>query len=215
MIDYIVAVRYIIDMKPITYTRDAIKSLGRMPANEAMRVQAKIEQYATEPGSLANNVKALQGNPYTRLRVGDWRVIMQDEAVLQIVKIGPRGSVYDWGGGTTMSEDTVTIPRTEYERLLALAEDAEDIRAADRVLAAVARGEDDHVPAEYANRIIDGEHPLTVYRELRGLSKSELARRTQVHRIVIHDIESRKTKGSVTALGHLAAALGVRIEDLT
>ena len=44
----------------------------------------------------ANNVKALVGSPYIRLRVGDWRVVMDDQgAILEIVKIGPRGGIYE------------------------------------------------------------------------------------------------------------------------
>jgi len=66
-----------------------------MPANDAARVRQKIEQYARDPASLANSVKALQGEPYIRLRVGDWRVVMDDRgAVLDVVRIGPRGSIY-------------------------------------------------------------------------------------------------------------------------
>lgn len=66
-----------------------------MPANEAMRVRGKIEAYAEDPASQANNVKALKGRDGLRLRVGKWRVIMEDGAVLDILDIGPRGSIYD------------------------------------------------------------------------------------------------------------------------
>lgn len=67
-----------------------------MPANEANLIAQKIEQYASDPQSMANNVKALTGSPYIRLRVSDWRVIMDDQgSVLEILKIGPRGSVYE------------------------------------------------------------------------------------------------------------------------
>lgn len=57
---------------------------------------AKVQQYADDPASLANNVKALQGLDGMRLRVGDWRVIMRDGVeVLDVLRIGPRGGVYD------------------------------------------------------------------------------------------------------------------------
>ena len=70
--------------------------LGRIPANDATRIREKIKQYAENPDSLANNVKALKGSPFIRLRVGDWRVVMDDQGhVLGIVRIGPRGGVYD------------------------------------------------------------------------------------------------------------------------
>ena len=83
-------------MKPLAYSKAAIKMLQRIPSTEGARIRAKIEQYANDPASLANNVKALVGSPYIRLRVGDWRVVMDDQgAILEIVKIGPRGGIYE------------------------------------------------------------------------------------------------------------------------
>lgn len=82
-------------MKPITYTTEALKALRRMSANTAKRIRGKIETYARNPAAQTNNVKALKGREGIRLRVGDWRVIMQDGTVLAVLEIGPRGSVYD------------------------------------------------------------------------------------------------------------------------
>ncbi len=81
-------------MKQIAYTKDALKALRKMPANTAERIKAKIEAYAADPVSQANNVKALQGRSGIRLRVGDWRVIMEDGVVLAVLEIGPRGGIY-------------------------------------------------------------------------------------------------------------------------
>ena len=67
-----------------------------MPANTAATIKAKIEQYADSPKSLANNVKKLKGREGYRLRIGDWRVIFDDDGrVIWIEEIGPRGGVYD------------------------------------------------------------------------------------------------------------------------
>ncbi len=67
-----------------------------MPRNDAQRIVGKIEQFANDPESLANNVRMLVGSPFIRLRVGDWRIIMDDTgAVLEILKIGPRGDIYE------------------------------------------------------------------------------------------------------------------------
>ena len=83
-------------MSAISYTRQALKALRRMPADTAQRIIAKIEQYAQEPETQANNVTALKGREGIRLRVGDWRVIMNDDGVvLAVLEIGPRGSVYE------------------------------------------------------------------------------------------------------------------------
>lgn len=83
-------------MKPISYSKAAIKALRRMPRNGADLIRSKIEDYADDPASQTNIVKALKGREGIRLRVGDWRVIMDDQGnVLAILDIGPRGSVYD------------------------------------------------------------------------------------------------------------------------
>ena len=82
-------------MKRVTYQRAALKALRKMPVNMAERIVEKINAYAADPASLANNVKALKGRGAIRLRVGDWRVLMIDGEVIDVIKIAPRGSVYD------------------------------------------------------------------------------------------------------------------------
>ena len=83
-------------MRQISYTRAALKVLMRMPANTATLIRGKIAAYAEDPMSQVNNVKALKGRTGARLRVGDWRVIMDDQGnVLAVLEIGPRGGIYD------------------------------------------------------------------------------------------------------------------------
>lgn len=84
-------------MKAITYSRDALKTLTRMPANTAKLIRAKIEQYAADPASLANNVIIMKGkDDYRRLRVGDWRVVFTEMGeIIAIIRIAPRGGVYE------------------------------------------------------------------------------------------------------------------------
>ncbi|CAN5513553.1 hypothetical protein BH10PSE6_BH10PSE6_09230 [soil metagenome] len=82
-------------MKLVAYSKSALKVLSRMPANLSERITSKVEQYVADPRSQANNVKALVGSPYIRLRAGDWRVIMDDQGtVLQVLEIGSRGDIY-------------------------------------------------------------------------------------------------------------------------
>lgn len=67
-----------------------------MPANTARRIMGKIDEYAADPASQANNIKTLKGREGFRLRIGDWRVIMNDAGeVLDVIDIGPRGGIYD------------------------------------------------------------------------------------------------------------------------
>lgn len=89
-----VAYGYIV--RSIRYSKAATRALRRMPRNAADLIRSKIEAYAENPGSQANNVKSLKGREGIRLRVGDCRVIMDDQGnVLAILEIGPRGGVYD------------------------------------------------------------------------------------------------------------------------
>ena len=83
-------------MKAISYTKAAIRTLRRMPMNTASVIRIKIEAYAADPASQANNVKALKGRQGIRLRVGDWRVIMDDQGnVLAVLEIGATCGIYD------------------------------------------------------------------------------------------------------------------------
>ncbi|WP_072281628.1 type II toxin-antitoxin system RelE family toxin [Rappaport israeli] len=82
-------------MKKITYTKKAMKDLAKMPANAQKNVRAKINQYATDPASLANNVIKMTGEPGYRLRVGDYRVRFDEyDTVIDIWRVLPRGQVY-------------------------------------------------------------------------------------------------------------------------
>ena len=82
-------------MKDIAYSRTALKALTRMPRNTAQQIRDKIRAFADNPSSQANNVTRLKGDDgLVRLRVGDWRVVMRDESVLQVLTVAGRGSVY-------------------------------------------------------------------------------------------------------------------------
>ena len=83
-------------MKEIAFSRQAIKTLTRMPTNTRDLIRDKVSQLASDPASLANNTKRLQGstNRY-RLRVGDWRVIFDDAGnVLFLEQVVSRGGAY-------------------------------------------------------------------------------------------------------------------------
>jgi mRNA interferase RelE/StbE len=108
----------------------------------------------------------------------------------------------------------VTIPREEYDRLVALAADARDLRILADVDARLAAGEAEMLPAEMVDRMIGGEAPLRVWREHRRLTQAELGHRAGVHRVTIADIEGGRAGGSVPVFKRLAEALGVTVDDL-
>jgi DNA-binding XRE family transcriptional regulator len=106
--------------------------------------------------------------------------------------------------------EMVSIPRAEYLRLLEAAEMLADVAAYDRAMAA--GGES--FPLDVVKRILDGENPVRMIREWRGISAAELARRASLHRVQVHDIESGKSAGSVATMRAIASALEVPLDDL-
>lgn len=81
-------------MKTVIIVDGAIAALAKH-RNMASRILDKLETYAENPASLANQVKTLRGVKAKRLRVGDFRVIFEEtETEIIVTDIGPRGSVY-------------------------------------------------------------------------------------------------------------------------
>ena len=110
--------------------------------------------------------------------------------------------------------ETVTIPKVEYDRLCALEEDFADIAAALAVEARIGSGEEELIPAGVVDRLIDGDPPLRVWREFRNLTQAGLARASGVNRVQIVEIEAGRSTGSVHTLRKLSDALRVAMDDL-
>lgn len=80
----------------VTYTSTALKQLSGVARKQAQLIVAKVDQYAADPASLANQVKRLKGTNVLRLRVGAYRVIFtKNGVVLMVLKIGHRSEIYD------------------------------------------------------------------------------------------------------------------------
>ena len=74
--------------------------------------------------------------------------------------------------------------------------------------------DEEDVPIASARRMWDGESAVRVWRELRGMTATDLAAAADVSRSYLSAIERGAKRGSVVALKRLAGALGVGIEDL-
>jgi mRNA interferase RelE/StbE len=84
-------------MFTVRYSKQAIKTLRKMPTGIANRVQAALLSIAKNPGSYQGDWKRLEGSDFWRLRIGSWRVIcdvQNGELVILVLKIAPRGDVY-------------------------------------------------------------------------------------------------------------------------
>jgi DNA-binding Xre family transcriptional regulator len=102
----------------------------------------------------------------------------------------------------------------ELERRLEEAEEENDdleLRLA-KVEDALFGGE--HIPAAIVDRLAEGEAPVRVWREHRGLSLRGLAEKAGISAAMLSEIENGKKEGSVRTLAGLARALGVDLDDL-
>jgi len=85
-------------MYEVVFTKEADRTLRKLPRNVAALIRTKINEIAANPYGQHNNVTKLTGREGYRLRIGDWRVLYElrnNQLVLLVVKIGPRGSVYE------------------------------------------------------------------------------------------------------------------------
>jgi transcriptional regulator with XRE-family HTH domain len=117
------------------------------------------------------------------------------------------------------SEETVTLRRADFETLLDSLEDAVDIAAVqaqrgkeERLGKAPARR--DYLTREHVRRLSDGECPVRVWREQRGLTQAQLARSAGISQSYLAEIEAGAKPGSAHALAAVAAVLEVPMEDL-
>ena len=115
--------------------------------------------------------------------------------------------------------DTVTMSQAEYETLVEAAEGAEDLahlaaqeeRERSLVMEAARR---DHLPEDLVARMLEGEHPVRLWREQRGLTLSALAAQAGIAASCLSEIESGRKPGSIAAFRKLAEALKLGIDDL-
>lgn len=83
----------------IQWTTRAVRDMRRLAGSERRRIVAKVERYAEDPKSLANQVIQLAGGTYRRLRVGDYRVLFTTErgttVVMVVTRVRHRREAYD------------------------------------------------------------------------------------------------------------------------
>lgn len=88
---------------------------------------------------------------------------------------------------------------------------ADHVREFRRKLAA---GEEELVPAEIVNRIVDGENKVRVWREHRGMTARDLATKAELSVAYLSQIETGARDGSFETIKKIAAALGISVDDL-
>ena len=106
------------------------------------------------------------------------------------------------------SEETISVPRTEYEALRERNLELED------TLAALEADDGNRVPHEVALAIMRGESPVLAFRSHLGLTLRELSARTGIAASYLSEIERGRKPGSTSALARIAAAVGATIDSL-
>ena len=120
---------------------------------------------------------------------------------IQIIK---RGNKPEWA----------VVPYEAYLQLVEKAEMAQDVQDFDSARAALERGEDELVPSEVVYAIMDGENPIKVWREYRGLSQPETADKANISVPYLSQLETNKRKGSLGVLSAIAKVLKVSLDSI-
>lgn len=79
-------------MKRVEYAKQARKVMDRMQPRRRAAIREKVDAFAR--GERVD-VKRLQGSPLLRIRVGDDRILIDEQTLLVlVVEVGPRGGIY-------------------------------------------------------------------------------------------------------------------------
>ena len=116
---------------------------------------------------------------------------------------------------TPAGERMAILPLEEYRHLLRSTEELSDIRAYDRAIEQLAKGQDEMIPSEFADRILEGESAVRVWREYRKMSVKELAGQANISASYLSQIEGGSRSGSLPTMKALAKALRLKLADLT
>lgn len=80
----------------LEFERRAERDLRRLDPPVKQRVLTAVAHLADDPG--AADLRSLSGRSESRLRVGDWRVLLElepDTRTIVVLRVLPRGRAYD------------------------------------------------------------------------------------------------------------------------
>lgn len=115
---------------------------------------------------------------------------------------------------TPLCEELALLPKPNYEKLLEALEDYEDLKASRDFRAKLSSGEEELIPAEYVDRMLDGESKIKVWRDFRGMSAKALADAADIDTSTLRQLERGSIEGSYEAIQKIAEALSVNVNDL-
>jgi len=99
----------------------------------------------------------------------------------------------------------------DWERIVDALDDLEDMFFLEEYRAAP---NEELLPAEMVDALLDGESPIRVWREHRGLSQQHLAEVAGIPKPYLSQLEAGRREASQRVIRRLAKALGVDLDDL-
>ncbi|MBW6471940.1 MAG: helix-turn-helix transcriptional regulator [Anaerolineaceae bacterium] len=104
------------------------------------------------------------------------------------------------------------IPYDEYLHLVEKAEMLDDIQDFDRFQSSLAHGEEQLFPVEVVDKLLEGQNPIKVFREYRGMTQDGLAKKIDISIPYLSQLETNKRRGSIKVLTDLAKELGITLD---
>lgn len=106
------------------------------------------------------------------------------------------------------------MPESEWLAIQEALEDREDLAAIAEFQRKLAAGEEEFIPSEMLDRLLEGESTIRMWREHRGMTGAALAEKAGISTAYLSELEAKKKSGSVAVLKRVAAALNLTIDDL-
>lgn len=106
------------------------------------------------------------------------------------------------------------LPYSDYLVLVEQAEMLEDIHSYDEAKNSIASGNEELIPASIVNALADGDNPIKVWREYRGLTQQKVAEEIGISIPYVSQLETNKRKASIDVMKKMALLLNVDIDDL-
>jgi DNA-binding XRE family transcriptional regulator len=106
------------------------------------------------------------------------------------------------------------VPYEVYLQLVEKAEMAQDVQDFDSAKGALEHRDDELIPSEVVYAILDGENPIRVWREVRGLSQQEAAENAGISVPYLSQLETNKRNGSLSVMSSIAKVLNVLLDSI-
>ncbi|MCW5590104.1 MAG: helix-turn-helix domain-containing protein [Legionellales bacterium] len=103
------------------------------------------------------------------------------------------------------------LPYEDYLRLQEVYEIAHDL---DHFKSLLTKGQEEFIPEEYAERLVQGENAIKVWREYRQIKQVDLAKRIGVSTPYLSQLENNSRSPSIEVLKKISIALNVSTDDL-